>query len=100
VLSLSVMFVAMIIFNNLTLKYLTVSFYRVFTYLMRGQKTSFKALACCGLIVAGSFLGIDQENALGTLSMFGTFCDVASSIFVALIAIYTSRCLPCVDNND
>ncbi|CAF1577958.1 unnamed protein product [Rotaria sp. Silwood1] len=110
VLPLSVMFVAMIIFNNLTLKYLTVSFYMVgrslttianviFTYIMLGQKTSYKALACCGLIIGGFFLGIDQENALGTLSMFGAFCGVASSIFVALNAIYTSRCLPCVDNN-
>ncbi|CAF1529088.1 unnamed protein product, partial [Rotaria sordida] len=31
--------------------------------------------------------------------MFGAFCGVASSIFVTLNAIYTSRCLPCVDNN-
>jgi len=31
--------------------------------------------------------------------MFGAFCGVASSIFVALNAIYTTRCLPCVDNN-
>ncbi len=90
------MFVAMITFNNLTLKHLTVSFYMVgrslttvanvvrnllekqinvfgfrffcvqaFTYLMLGQKTSYKALGCCGLIIAGFFLGIDQENALG-----------------------------------
>ncbi|CAF4094719.1 unnamed protein product [Adineta steineri] len=76
VLPLSIMFVAMIIFNNLTLKYLTVSFYMVgrslttvanvgFTYLMLGEKTSYKALGCCGLIIAGFFLGIDQENALG-----------------------------------
>ena len=84
---------------------------------MLGQKTSYKALGCCALIVAGFFLGIDQENALGkyhrlyqtdslkyssisgTLSMFGAFCGVASSVFVALNAIYTTRCLPCVDNN-
>jgi GDP-fucose transporter C1 len=31
--------------------------------------------------------------------MFGAFCGVASSSFVALNAIYTTRCLPCVDNN-
>ena len=82
---------------------------------MLGQRTSYKALACCGLIVAGFFLGIDQENALGknsliififsndlilgTLSMMGAFFGVASSVFVALNAIYTTRCLPCVDNN-
>jgi GDP-fucose transporter C1 len=31
--------------------------------------------------------------------MFGAFCGIASSIFVALNAIYTTRCLPCVDKN-
>lgn len=66
---------------------------------MLGQKTSYRALACCSLIIFGFFCGIDQENALGTLSMFGAFCGVASSVFVALNAIYTTRCLPCVDNN-
>lgn len=82
---------------------------------MLGEKTSYRALGCCGLIIAGFFLGLDQENSLGkfyseqrtfrigtvlgTLSMFGAFCGVASSIFVALNAIYTTRCLPCVDKN-
>jgi GDP-fucose transporter C1 len=66
---------------------------------MLGERTSYKALGCCGLIISGFFLGIDQENSLGTLSIFGAFCGVASSIFVALNAIYTSRCLPCVDKN-
>ena len=66
---------------------------------MLGQKTSFKALGCCGLIILGFFLGIDQENSLGSLSKFGAFCGIASSVFVALNAIYTTRCLPCVDNN-
>jgi hypothetical protein len=32
---------------------------------MLGQATSYKALGCCGLIIGGFFLGIDQENALG-----------------------------------
>ncbi|CAF2792777.1 unnamed protein product [Rotaria sp. Silwood2] len=106
VLPLSLMFVAMIIFNNLTLKYLTVSFYMVgrslttvanvvFTYVMLGDRTSYRAVGCCCLIIAGFFLGIDQENSL----VFGAFCGVASSIFVALNAIYTTRCLPCVDKN-
>ncbi|CAF1122487.1 unnamed protein product [Adineta ricciae] len=110
VLPLSIIFVAMIIFNNLTLKYLSVSFYMVgrslttvanvvFTYVMLGERTSYQALSCCALIVTGFFLGIDQERSLGTLSLFGALCGVASSIFVALNAIYTTRCLPCVDKN-
>jgi GDP-fucose transporter C1 len=31
--------------------------------------------------------------------LFGAFCGIASSIFVALNAIYTTRCLLCVDKN-
>ena len=31
--------------------------------------------------------------------MRGALCGVASSVFVALNAIYTTRCLPCVDKN-
>ena len=75
------MFVAMIIFNNLTLKYLSVSFYMVgrslttvanviFTYIMLGERTSSKAMMCCGMIILGFFLGIDQENSLGKLKFF------------------------------
>ncbi|CAF4583498.1 unnamed protein product [Rotaria magnacalcarata] len=66
---------------------------------MLGDRTSYRALICCGLIIVGFFLGMDQENTLGTLSLFGALCGVASSIFVALNAIYTIRCLPCVDKN-
>ena len=66
---------------------------------MLGERTSYKALGCCGLIIGGFFLGIEQENSLGTLSFFGAFCGIASSVFVALNAIYTTRCLPCVDKN-
>jgi hypothetical protein len=32
---------------------------------MLGERTSYKALGCCGLIITGFFLGIDQENSLG-----------------------------------
>jgi hypothetical protein len=30
-----------------------------------GQKTSIQTLACCGLIVGGFWLGVDQENVAG-----------------------------------
>ena len=32
---------------------------------MLGPSTSYRALGCCGLIIVGFFMGIDQENALG-----------------------------------
>ena len=76
VLPLSVVFVAMITFNNLCLKYVGVSFYYIgrslttvfnvcFTYLILGQKTSFRAILCCGVIIVGFWLGVDQENNSG-----------------------------------
>ncbi|CAL1534543.1 unnamed protein product [Lymnaea stagnalis] len=109
-LPLSVIFVCMITFNNLCLKFIGVAFYFVgrslttvfnvvFTYLMLQQTTSGKALACCGIIIAGFFMGVDQEGASGTLSILGVVYGVLASASVALNAIYTKKVLPLVDNN-
>ncbi|KAH9512237.1 hypothetical protein Btru_041216 [Bulinus truncatus] len=109
-LPLSVIFVCMITFNNLCLKYIGVAFYFVgrslttvfnvlFTYLLLQQSTSGKALACCGIIIAGFFMGVDQEGASGTLSIVGVVYGVLASAAVALNAIYTKKVLPLVDNN-
>lgn len=64
-----------------------------------GEKTSTKALGCCAIIIVGFFLGIDQENGLGSLTFYGVFFGVMASAFVALNAIYTKKSLPMVDNN-
>jgi len=109
-LPLSIVFVAMITFNNLCLKHIGVAFYFVgrslttvfnviFTYILLQSSTSPKALACCGIIVAGFFLGVDQEGASGTLSVMGVIFGVCASASVALNAIFTKRILPLVDNN-
>jgi len=37
------------------------------TYWFFGEKTSRNALGCCGIIIAGFLLGIDQEKGLGKL---------------------------------
>ena len=76
VLPLSVVFVAMITFNNLCLKYVGVSFYYVsrslttvfnvvMSYLILGQKTSMKAIICCGTILFGFYVGVDAEGDAG-----------------------------------
>ncbi|KAK7101539.1 GDP-fucose transporter 1-like [Littorina saxatilis] len=109
-LPLSVVFVCMITFNNMCLKFVGVAFYYVgrslttvfnvlFTYLLLGQSTSFKAIICCGVIILGFFLGVDQEGAAGSLSLMGVFFGIAASASVALNAIYTKKVLPLVDNN-
>ena len=75
-LPLSVVFVAMITFNNLCLKYVGVSFYYIsrslttvfnviMSYLILGQKTSVKAIACCAIIILGFYLGVDEEGNAG-----------------------------------
>jgi len=109
VLPLSVVFLAMIIFNNLCLKYVGVSFYFVgrslttvfnvlLTYLVLGVSTSVPALVCCGFIVAGFWLGVDQESVAGGLSWYGVFYGVSASICVAMSAILTKKALTALDD--
>uniref|UniRef100_A0A915LDC5 Sugar phosphate transporter domain-containing protein n=1 Tax=Romanomermis culicivorax TaxID=13658 RepID=A0A915LDC5_ROMCU len=108
--SLSTMFVAMITFNNLCLKYVGVSFYfigrsltTVFNvicvYFILGQRTSLRAILCCLIIIGGFFLGVDQEDLSGTLSKSGVFYGIMASLAVALNAIYTKKALPVVSDN-
>ncbi|KAM5319813.1 GDP-fucose transporter 1 isoform 2-T4 [Glossophaga mutica] len=110
VLPLSVVFISMITFNNLCLKYVGVAFYNVgrslttvfnvlLSYLLLKQTTSFYALLTCGIIIGGFWLGVDQEGAEGTLSWTGTLFGVLASLCVSLNAIYTKKVLPVVDGS-
>ncbi|XP_039082877.1 GDP-fucose transporter 1 isoform X1 [Hyaena hyaena] len=110
VLPLSVVFIGMITFNNLCLKYVGVAFYNVgrslttvfnvlLSYLLLKQTTSFYALLTCGVIIGGFWLGVDQEGAEGTLSWTGTLFGVLASLCVSLNAIYTKKVLPAVDGS-
>ncbi|XP_053576262.1 GDP-fucose transporter 1 isoform X2 [Bombina bombina] len=110
VLPLSVVFIGMITFNNLCLKYLGVAFYTVgrclstvfnviLSYVLLKQTTSLYALLSCGVILGGFLLGIDQEGAEGTLSWMGIFFGVLASLCVSLNAIYTKKVLPAVDGS-
>lgn len=110
VLPLSAVFVGMITFNNLCLKYLGVSFYNVgrslttvfnviCTFLILGQHTSWRAMLCCGIIISGFLMGVDQEGSSGELSYMGVLFGVLASLCVSLNAIYTKKVLPVVDSN-
>ncbi|XP_069821434.1 GDP-fucose transporter 1 isoform X2 [Dendropsophus ebraccatus] len=110
VLPLSLVFIGMITFNNLCLKYLGVAFYTVgrclstvfnvlLSYVLLKQTTSLYALMSCGVILGGFWLGIDQEGAEGTLSWAGIFFGVLASLCVSLNAIYTKKVLPAVDGS-
>jgi GDP-fucose transporter C1 len=100
----------MITFNNLCLLNVGVSFYYIgrslttvfnvlLTYFILGNKTSLAAIACCALILAGFYLGVDQEEAAGSFSLSGTVYGVLASLFVSLFSIYTKKVMPVVDSN-
>lgn len=110
VIPLSVVFVAMVSFNNLCLKFLSVSFYFLarslttifnvlFTYLILHTTTSCRALFCCAMIIVGYSAGVIIEGNIGPLSWTGVIFGIASSITCALNSIMTAKCLPKVDGS-
>lgn len=109
-LPLSGFFVAMITFNNLCLKHVGVAFYTVsrslttvfnviFTFLVLHQLTSKRAVLCCGIIVAGFLLGVNQEGRMGSLSVFGVICGLLASATLSMYSIYTKKMLPIVEES-
>ena len=104
---LSLVFVGMITFNNLCLKYVEVSFYNVarsltivfnvfLSRLFLGIPTSFKTVLCLGVVIVGVLIGSHGEL---NFSMIGTVCGVLSSLFVSLNSIFTKKVLPVVEDN-
>jgi len=104
---LSLVFVGMITFNNLCLKWVEVSFYNVArsltivfnVFLSRvflGIPTSCKTLLCLGIVILGFLMGSHGEL---NFSLLGTLAGVMSSLFVSLNSIFTKKVLPVVDDN-
>lgn len=104
---LSLVFVGMITFNNLCLKWVAVSFYNVarsltivfnvfFSRVLLGIPTSTQTCLCLGIVVFGFALGSHGEI---DFSLKGTIAGVLSSLFVSLNSIYTKKVLPAVDDN-
>ena len=87
------------IFINYISRSLTTVFNVLLTYFILGQKTSLGAIACCGAIVGGFYLGVDQEDASGSFSLSGTIYGILASLFVSLFSIFTKKILPVVDGN-
>jgi GDP-fucose transporter C1 len=117
--SLSFIFVGMIAFNNLCLKYVEVSFYQVrcyttlylslqvaraltilfnvaFTYYLLNTTTSWPAIRACLVVVLGFLVGSGGE---ANFTWLGVIYGVTSSVFVALYSIYVKKGLPIVENN-
>ena len=107
ILPLSVIFVGMITFNNLCLKYVEVSFYNVarsltivfnvaLSQVILGSTTSSRTGVCLLIVVCGFFMGAKGEV---NFTMIGTTFGICSSLFVSLNSIFTKKVLPAVDND-
>ncbi|XP_055338283.1 GDP-fucose transporter 1-like [Paramacrobiotus metropolitanus] len=110
ILPLSIVFVLMISFNNLCLQYVGVPFYYIgrslttvfnvlMSYVILRETTSLRAIICCGIIIFGFLLGVQQEDVSGSLSIAGVVFGVLASLFTSLNAIYTKKVLPAVEQN-
>jgi GDP-fucose transporter C1 len=111
VLAMAGFFVGMLSFNNMCLKLVGVSFYQVarsttiifvviFSVLILKKAVSKAVVTCCALVACGFFLGIDQEKAVGSLSVKGVIFGVLSSVFIALTGIYTKKALDIVERDE
>lgn len=107
VMPLSAIFVGMILFNQLCLQYVEVSFYNVarsltivfnvvLSYIMLNKTTSWKAIGTIAVVIYGFFLGAENEV---NFSLVGTLFGVFSSLFVALNSVYTSSALEILSND-
>jgi len=104
---LSVIFLGMMVFNNLCLFYVEVSFYQVARALtilfnivlsqyMMNVPSSMQANQACAVVVIGFIIGCLGEPVL---SIEGVIFGLISSIFVALYSIHVKRVLPIVDGS-
>jgi len=78
----------------------TIIFVVIFSILILKRSVSKKIISCCLLVACGFFLGIDQEKALGSLSVKGVVYGVLSSVFIALTGIYTKTALDVVQKDE
>eukprot|EP01099_Mayorella_cantabrigiensis_P000398 TRINITY_DN1185_c0_g5_i1.p1 TRINITY_DN1185_c0_g5~~TRINITY_DN1185_c0_g5_i1.p1 ORF type:complete len:505 (-),score=121.84 TRINITY_DN1185_c0_g5_i1:44-1453(-) len=107
ILPLTLCFIGMIVFNNLCLLYVHVSFYQIarsltilfniiFTYFLLSTKTSWPAVRACLIVVFGFSLGSLGE---ADFTWQGVVYGVISSVFVSLYSIYVKKALPLVGDN-
>eukprot|EP01028_Stygiella_incarcerata_P010251 TRINITY_DN5214_c0_g1_i3.p1 TRINITY_DN5214_c0_g1~~TRINITY_DN5214_c0_g1_i3.p1 ORF type:complete len:342 (+),score=69.55 TRINITY_DN5214_c0_g1_i3:83-1108(+) len=107
ILPLTGIYVAMIVFNNLCLQYVEVSFYQVarsltlifnviFSYYILGTTVSTKGLVSCGIVFVGYILASIGEMSV---TLHGLVYGLLSSVFVALYSIYVKDKLSLLGDN-
>lgn len=108
VIPLSILFTIMIATNNLCLRYVSVAFYYVgrslttifnviLSYIFLKEKQSYQSIVCCGIIISGFYLGVDQESLTETFSLIGTIFGIIGSFALSTYSIYTKKALPYVN---
>jgi GDP-fucose transporter C1 len=109
-LMLSMSSVCGLTFNNLMLKHIGVAFYQVarsftiiFTIglsaLVLGRGLTLRAVISCFLVVCGFFIGIDQEDVSGTLSVFGVIYGILASLSAAVSGILFKKAETLLDGD-
>jgi GDP-fucose transporter C1 len=104
IMPLTIVFIGMIVFNNLCLKYVEVSFYQVarsltivfnvvFSWFLLQEKISKAVLTTVGVVVAGYLIGCDGEV---NFSWIGVIFGISASLCVALYAISVKKALKLV----
>eukprot|EP00823_Brevimastigomonas_motovehiculus_P007267 TRINITY_DN6282_c0_g1_i1.p1 TRINITY_DN6282_c0_g1~~TRINITY_DN6282_c0_g1_i1.p1 ORF type:complete len:339 (-),score=39.41 TRINITY_DN6282_c0_g1_i1:102-1118(-) len=108
VLPLTLLFLGMISFNNLCLKYVEVTFYQVaraltivFNIIITSfdpkESISLRALLACAVVVVGYVIGCDGEV---NFSWRGVIFGVLSSLFVCLYSIAVKKIVSRMGNNE
>jgi len=108
VLPLTLIYVAMLATNNLSLLSVEISYFQIarslavvfqliFTYTILGVSTSCRAIQSCILVVVGFIVGSGGEIRF---SWVGAIYGVVSSVFVALNGIFVKKTLPSVEDNE
>ncbi|VDH96120.1 solute carrier family 35 (GDP-fucose transporter), member C1 [Mytilus galloprovincialis] len=103
-------FVASLTMNNLMLKHIGVAFYQVarswtliftilFSQCLLKKDITYKAIIACLIVTCGFFIGIDQEDASGTLSVWGIIYGIFASLATALGGIFIKRVQPIVEGD-
>jgi solute carrier family 35 (GDP-fucose transporter), member C1 len=113
-LPLAIIFVCMVGFNNVTLKFVGISFYQVarsltivfsiiFSYLILSDSTSMQCIAACGVVILGYVLGnVGEVQVIEFDATFviGVIFGLLASAFVALNSIYVKKYMKILDGNE
>jgi len=108
---LSILFIGMLVFNNLCLQVADVLLYQIarslsicftalFVYVLHHQKTSMNVLYCCGVVLIGYIIGVVGKSNLEQVGFtwLGVFYGLLSSAFVALYGIFVKSRMQIVSN--